>query len=157
MARTFRPARRTARAAAGAAMLVLPLSACSAGTSTSSSPSSSPSSRPSASAPDGVATGTAPTPAPDSPAPSGARVVRLVVAGGRVSGDTGRVPVPLGSTVRLEVTSDVADEVHVHTYDKKVDVMPGAPAVLQFTADIPAIVEVELESRSLLLTRLQVS
>ncbi len=153
MAHTFRPARRTARAAAGAAMLVLPLSACSAGTSTSSSPSS----RPSASAPGGVATGTAPTLAPDSPAPSGARVVRLVVAGGRVSGDTGRVPVSLGSTVRLEVTSDVADEVHVHTYDKKVDVMPGAPAVLQFTADIPAIVEVELESRSLLLTRLQVS
>jgi heme/copper-type cytochrome/quinol oxidase subunit 2 len=58
--------------------------------------------------------------------------------------------------VSIRVTSDVADEVHLHGYDKKVDVAPGAPATLTFTADIPGIFEVELESRSIKLIDLVV-
>ena len=85
------------------------------------------------------------------------QVVSLTVKGGKVTGATGRVKVELGSTVRLVVTSDVSDEVHVHTYDKHADVTAGSTTTLQFTADIPAIIEVELETRRLLLTRLQVS
>ena len=88
---------------------------------------------------------------------SAVQVLTLTVRGGKVTGDTGRVKVRLGSVVQLVVTSDVADEVHVHTYDKHVDLTVGRPATLTFTADIPAIVEVELEGRKLLLTRLEVS
>ena len=39
------------------------------------------------------------------------------MAAGNVSGETDRVVVELGSEVRIEVTADVPDEVHVHGYD----------------------------------------
>ena len=88
---------------------------------------------------------------------SAVQLITLTVRSGKVTGDTGRVKVKLGSVVRLVVTSDVADEVHVHTYDKHMDLVVGQPGTLTFTANIPAIVEIELESRKLLLTRLEVS
>jgi ferric-dicitrate binding protein FerR (iron transport regulator) len=67
-----------------------------------------------------------------------------------------RVKVPLGSDVRLEVTADQADEVHLHGYDRKVDIEPGTPAVLDFQADTPGVFEVELEEAALKLVELQV-
>ena len=85
------------------------------------------------------------------------QLLTLTVANGKVTGDTGRIKVKLGSVVRLVVTSDVADEVHVHTYDKHLDLAVGQSGTLTFTANIPAIVEIELERSKLLLTRLQVS
>ena len=47
--------------------------------------------------------------------------------------------------VVITVTSDVADEVHVHGYDLMADVAPGAPATIRFTADAPGRFEIELE------------
>jgi hypothetical protein len=85
-----------------------------------------------------------------------AQVIALTVTAGDVSGDTGRVDVGLGSPVRIEVTADVADEVHVHGYDLMVDTVPGQPVTVEFTADIPGVFEVELEGSKLPLTRLQV-
>jgi hypothetical protein len=84
------------------------------------------------------------------------RTLLLVrVAGGVITGG-GRQSAALGSTVSIRVTSDVADEVHLHGYDRKVDVTPDAPATLTFTADIPGVFEVELESRALKLLDLVV-
>jgi heme/copper-type cytochrome/quinol oxidase subunit 2 len=68
----------------------------------------------------------------------------------------GRVAVARGTTVRIVVTSDVAEEVHVHTYDFKKDVGPGRPAQFEFVADISGVFEVELEARGVLLFRLEV-
>lgn len=82
-------------------------------------------------------------------------VIRVGYAGGTITGG-GRHEAPLGATVSIEVTSDVADEVHLHGYDKTVDVTPDAPATLTFTADIPGIFEVELESRAIKLIDLVV-
>lgn len=56
-----------------------------------------------------------------------------------------RVDAPLGSTVRLMITTDVAEHVHVHGYDLFVDLVPGDTAILEFVAEIPGLVEVELE------------
>ena len=85
-----------------------------------------------------------------------ARVVELTVRGGRVTGATGRVEVPVGSEVVLRVTTDVADELHLHGYDEKVDLAAGQPGELRFSADIPGTFEVELEEAGTLLTRLLV-
>ena len=63
----------------------------------------------------------------------------------------------MDAKVRLEVTADRADEVHLHGYDRKVDISPGKPAVLEFTADVPGVFEVELEEAGLKLVELQVS
>ena len=55
------------------------------------------------------------------------------------------------------MTADRADEVHLHGYDRKVDIEPGKPAELEFTADVPGVFEVELEEAGLKLVELQVS
>lgn len=89
--------------------------------------------------------------------PDDAQVVSITVTGGEVSGDTGRVEVPVGTTVRLSITSDVADQVHVHGLDLTQAVSPGQATQLEFVADQPGIFEVELHDSRQVLTRLQVS
>lgn len=70
------------------------------------------------------------------------------VTGGEVDGP-GRAEVDGGSDVRLIVTADVADELHVHGYDLFADTVPGQPVTIEFLADIPGIFEVELEDARL--------
>lgn len=107
--------------------------------------------------------GTAATPtAPPSSAgskPSGAAVqtVRLSYADGQAGGDVGRVEVLVGSIVSLVVSGDTADEVHVHGYDRYLDVPAEGSATLTFTADVPGVFDVELHDQGLLLTQLQVN
>jgi heme/copper-type cytochrome/quinol oxidase subunit 2 len=109
-----------------------------AGSSASSSPSTSASVVPSASATLG-------------------QRLEVTVTGGQVTGDTGRVPVPAGEHVTLVVTSDAADELHVHGYDLGADLAPGTPATVEFDATIPGVFEVELHDAGTLLLSLQVS
>jgi hypothetical protein len=90
----------------------------------------------------------------DQPAPG--RELAVEVTGGRATGDTGRVPVDLGEQVTLTVTSDAADEFHLHGYDLTADLVPGQPAVLTFTADIAGVFEAELHDAGTVLLSLQV-
>jgi hypothetical protein len=89
---------------------------------------------------------------------SGAPGQRIEVsfAHGKISGATGRVPVAKGRTVTLVVTSDVADQVHLHGYDIEKELGPGKPATLQFTATLSGVFEVELHETNVVLVRLQV-
>jgi hypothetical protein len=87
--------------------------------------------------------------------PAGQRI-EVQVTGGQVSGDTGRVPVTAGEHVTLVITSDAADEVHVHGYDLGAELSPGEPAEVTFDATIPGVFEVELHEAGTLLLSLQV-
>ena len=88
--------------------------------------------------------------------------IAVTVAGGSVAvtvdgtSSSDHVSVPLGSQVHLTVTSDVADEVHVHTYDVMVDLDEGEPGAIEFTASIAGIFEVELEGAAFHLIDLEV-
>ena len=82
--------------------------------------------------------------------------IEVTVAGGKASGHTGRVSVAVGTSVTLVVTSDAADEVHVHGYDKEAELSPGQPAEIRFDATIPGVFEVELHEAGTLLCELQV-
>ncbi len=83
------------------------------------------------------------------------RQIHIEYAHGRVSGsDTYQVT--LNRQVRLQVSADVTDEVHVHGYDRKADVSPGHPAIISFTANVPGRFEVELENARRTLTQLEV-
>jgi hypothetical protein len=84
------------------------------------------------------------------------RRLEVTLAGGRASGDVGRVPVTAGEQVTLAITSDVADEVHVHGYDLTGELIPGQPAELTFAATIPGVFEVELHDAGTVLLTLQV-
>ncbi len=68
-----------------------------------------------------------------------------------------RVSIAAGSLVRFVTSGEVAEEVHVHVYDVSVDVTPGQEGTLEFVADIPGIIEVELEGAGTLLLELEVS
>jgi len=76
---------------------------------------------------------------------AGARTIELAYAGGQVSGGVRTESVRVGAMVVLRVTSDVAEEVHVHTYDAMADVAAGRTAEVRFTATVPGRFEVELE------------
>jgi hypothetical protein len=76
-----------------------------------------------------------------------AGAITIEIAGGSVVGGVRREKVTQGDEVTLRVTSDVADELHVHTYDVTADLEPGETVELTFPATIPGIHEVELEKR----------
>lgn len=94
--------------------------------------------------------------APATAAAPAARTVRVSYRGGQVSGDTGTVAITRGEAVQIVVTSDVADEVHLHGYDEEAPLPAGRPVTLAFTADIPGEFELELHDSGAQLATLQV-
>ncbi len=96
-----------------------------------------------------------PPPPPPAPKPE-VTTVRIVVRGGKVRGGIQRATVEQGKKVAIVVGSDVADHVHLHGYDKFVDVTPGKLARLAFVASIPGRFEVELEDRGLQIADIEV-
>ena len=83
--------------------------------------------------------------------------VRIVVENGAPSGGIVRQTVSKGDHVVLVVTSDVADEIHLHGYDKSKDVSAGGTIRLPFTATLPGRFEVELEQRGVQIADLTVN
>jgi hypothetical protein len=82
--------------------------------------------------------------------------VSIVVQNGAPKGGIVRATVTKDDHVVLVVKSDVADEIHLHGYDRKTDVTAGGTARLPFVANIPGRFEVELESRSVQIADLTV-
>ena len=73
--------------------------------------------------------------------------VRVTIVDGAPQGGIVRKTVAKGDQVVLVVTSDVADEIHLHGYDISRDVAVGGTVRLPFTATIPGRFEAELEER----------
>jgi len=76
-------------------------------------------------------------------------VVRIVVVNGAPEGGIVRKSVDKGDRVVFAVTSDVADEVHLHGYDISRDVKAGRTVRIAFRATLPGRFEVELEGRGI--------
>jgi len=83
--------------------------------------------------------------------------VTIVVENGAPKGGIVRQTVSKGDHVVLVVTSDVADEIHLHGYDKSKDVPAGGTIRLPFTATLPGRFEVELEQRGVQIADLTVN
>lgn len=132
------------------------LTGCGAESSTGAAPEGS-TAAPSPAPTTVVGPTSSPVTTPTTPTGPAARVIALTVQGGQVAGDTGRVEVPLGTPVTINVTSDVADELHVHGYDKEAQIPAGDTGSVSFTADIPGVFEVELHESGKQLLQLQVS
>jgi hypothetical protein len=102
------------------------------------------------------------TPAPTTPSPTVSstpavdREITITVARKKVTPAPGRVQVAKGSTVRITVTSDVKDSVHVHGYDLTFELSPGTPGSVQFRADQDGLFEVETHDTKLVLFQLLV-
>ena len=140
------------------ALAALALSACASAPArvASSSPApSAPSATPSAtsSTTPSATSSTAPATTP----PAAAVTITVSVNGGRATPAARQVDVPVGATVDLRVTSDTADEVHVHGYELERRVTAGGTAEIRFTADQTGVFEVETHESGLLLLKLAVS
>ena len=83
-------------------------------------------------------------------------VLSVTVRGGSVVEGASRQRATLNQPVTIRVTSDVADEVHVHGYDKTAAVAANRATDLTFVANIPGVFEVEFERTHKLLFTLEV-
>ena len=84
------------------------------------------------------------------------QVYRYQVAGGRRLSGPESILVHAGEVVNLEVTSDRADELHLHGYDLHLQLQPGQPGQLRFTAVHSGRFDFELHHADLELGVLQV-
>ncbi len=89
------------------------------------------------------------------PAFAGTEVV-VEVKKGKVIPPTHRVKVDAGTDVRLLVTSDKADEVHVHGYEIEQELGAGDQTTIEFTADQNGVFAVEMHESGLQLVQLEV-
>lgn len=77
------------------------------------------------------------------PPPAEPPVTRIELKGHEVVGDVASIEVAKGDQVRLVVTSDQSDDIHIHGYDLEKPVGPGSPARFSFPATIEGIFEIE--------------
>jgi len=97
-----------------------------------------------------------PSDAPES-ASMGGRVPTVLIRDGEPVGGIQELEYDAGDQIRFEVTSDVADEVHVHGYDLMEEVPAGGTVSFDFPAEIEGIFEVELEGRREQIAELRVN
>ncbi|WP_328997908.1 cupredoxin domain-containing protein [Kribbella sp. NBC_00709] len=124
----------------------------SVSTTTASPTTGEPSQTPSSVSPSSVAVST-----PPSSAPAADVVIDVTIAKGKVIPSGATVKAKAGQSVRINVTTDAADEVHVHGYDKELEVAPGKPGVITFTADTKGTFEIETHESGKLIAKLVVS
>jgi ABC-type glycerol-3-phosphate transport system substrate-binding protein len=81
----------------------------------------------------------------------------IVVRNGEPLGGIAELEYDAGEQVRFRVSSNVADEVHVHGYDASEEIPAGGLATLSFPADIEGIFEVELHGSEKQIAELRVN
>ena len=84
-------------------------------------------------------------------------VITATVAGGKITPNTQTVKAKQGQSVMVTVTSDEADDLHIHGYDKEVELQPGKPGSVTFTADTKGTFEIETHESGKLVAKLIVS
>jgi heme/copper-type cytochrome/quinol oxidase subunit 2 len=83
--------------------------------------------------------------------------VQIQVKGAKPVGGVKTIGVKKGDPVRFTVTSDVADEIHVHGYDFHKDVTKGGSVSFSFPAKIDGEFIIELEKRGEQIASLKVA
>ena len=84
--------------------------------------------------------------------------VDVSIAGGKITaGGQAVVKAKPGQTVRITAVSDVSESLHVHGYDKTLDLKPGKPGSVEFKTSTKGIFEVETHESGKLVFKLQVS
>ena len=99
---------------------------------------------------------TAQEPSPHKPEVSAPQVFELVVAKNQLAQGEAVLRTTQGTEIILRVTSDHADELHLHGYDLSLSLPKGQPAELRFMADRSGRFEYELHHAHLELGVLEV-
>jgi hypothetical protein len=85
------------------------------------------------------------------------QVPTIVVREGEPVGGVQTLEYSAGEEIRFRVSSDAAEEIHVHGYDIAKDVPAGGTVTFAFPAKIDGRFEVELESRATQIAELEVN
>ena len=80
----------------------------------------------------------------------------VTVRNGKPVGGIKKLEYTKGDQVRFRVSSDVADEIHVHGYDFHKDVSAGGSVSFSFPAKIDGVFVIELEGRGEQIAELRV-
>lgn len=148
------PALRTSAALAAGLLATLLAAGCGESDDPSVATSSTPTTA--AASPNASTGSPSPTPAASVSTPSADVEIILRITKRRVDPPTGRVTVAKGELVRITVTSDVPDELHVHGYDLGARLPAGTPGSVEFRADKTGLFEVETHETELVLVQLVV-
>jgi hypothetical protein len=70
-------------------------------------------------------------------------VTRIQIRAGEVVGGPQDITVQNGDVVRIVVSADAPDDIHLHGYDIERQAAPGQPASFRFEADIEGSFEIE--------------
>lgn len=84
-------------------------------------------------------------------------VPTIVIRNGEPVGGVQELEYNAGDQIRFQVSSNQADEVHVHGYDVEEEIPAGGSATLAFPADIEGIFEVELHGSETQIAELRVN
>jgi hypothetical protein len=87
----------------------------------------------------------------------GDEVPTIVVRGGEPVGGVQTLEFSAGEEVRFRVSSDEAEEIHVHGYDIAKDVPAGGTIEFDFPADLEGIYEAELEELGVQIAELRIN
>jgi FtsP/CotA-like multicopper oxidase with cupredoxin domain len=91
------------------------------------------------------------------PPPPPPRVETIRIRDRAPVGDPPTLEFDSGDTVRLRFRSNVAEEVHIHGFDRYVDVPAGGVKTDRFEADIEGIFEIESHGSGELLAKLRIN
>ena len=93
---------------------------------------------------------------PAPPATDGT-VVEVLIAGGTVTPTNGQAQATVGKPLVLLVTSDVADQLHVHSIPEHTfNIEPRPDQSFEFTVDVPGQVDIELHDLNRTVVTIQV-
>lgn len=74
-----------------------------------------------------------------------AKIFELVIKDKKIVSGPETIKVTEGDEITIKITSDEAEEFHVHAYDKSVELEPNVQATLTFTANLTGRFPFELE------------
>ena len=83
--------------------------------------------------------------------------IEVVLADGKVTPNGSSIMVGAGQTMMLVGSGDVKDSLHLHGYDKTLDIVPGKSTSLVFAADTKGVFELETHASDQLVAELVVS
>ncbi len=88
---------------------------------------------------------------------SGGNLPTIVVRDGEPVGGVEELEYSAGEEIRFRVSSDAAEEIHVHGYDLMKDVPAGGTVEFDFPAELEGIYEAELEGLGVQIVELRVN
>jgi hypothetical protein len=96
--------------------------------------------------------------APEAEKPAGKEdVPTIVVRDGEPVGGVQELEFSAGDEIRFRVSSDAAEEIHVHGYDIAKDVPAGGTVEFDFPAELEGIYEAELEELGVQIVELRIN